>query len=126
MVVAGGGVDGFKLPQAFVQIDRDIFVDAEGADAAGSMADLSFHFLEGNHFGFGMEGIFVFPVVDLCGSFSQNQHRLLFLEKGKGLGDHSGFHAEGFGGLRHRRRGSCQMDYAIQHSFLFEIFFRFY
>ena len=36
VVVAGGGVDGFKLPQAFVQIDDDIFVDAEGADAAGA------------------------------------------------------------------------------------------
>ena len=93
VVVAGGGVDVFKLPQAFVQIDDDIFVDTEGADAAGSMTDLSFHFLEGNHFGFDMEGIFVFPVVDLCGSFGQNQHRLLFLEKGKGLGDHSGLHA---------------------------------
>ena len=126
MVVAGGGVDGLKLAQAFVQPNLYTLVDAKGAHPAGGMADPMLHLIIGDHLGLGVEGVFILVVVHLGVALDQNQHGLVPLQKGQRLGDHPRLHAQGGGRFGYRAGGDLRLDHMVQAAFAFQMLLCFF
>ena len=61
-----GREHGRKALYGNIQIHFDAFVYAEGADAAGRVTDLFFHFGKGKHVGFHAEKVLESGIIDFC------------------------------------------------------------
>ena len=87
MAVARCRVDGIKLAQALVQIDRHALVHPKGAHTAGCMTHIGLHLIVGDHFGLDVEQALVLVVVQLCRALGDDEHRLFALQNRQRFGD---------------------------------------
>ena len=87
VAVAHCRVDGIKLAQALVQIDRHALVHPKGAHAAGCMTHIGLHLIVGDHFSLDVEQALVFVVVQLCRTLGDDEHRIFALQNLNALVD---------------------------------------
>ena len=121
VVGSGGGVDGFVQLEAYVEIDGDAFVDAEGANAADRMPDQRFDPLWRDHLRFAGKPHLILGVVDARGALRKDQHRPFALQKRQRLCDHARFAPERFRRLRDRRAAVIGNDDAVGKPFFGQV-----
>ena len=87
VTIARCRVDGIKLAQALIQIDRHALVHSKGAHTVGCMTHIGLHLIVGDHFGLDVEQALVLVVVQLCRALGDDEHRLFALQNRQRFGD---------------------------------------
>ena len=87
-MAAAGREEGYKAFEGNVKINLNAVVDAEGADAADSVADIRLYLVSSQHLGLAAEEMLVFGIIYFGIACGNNEDNAVIMQlKGKGFGN---------------------------------------